>query len=219
MGRGCWSRPCYGHTRSRTGLGVHEWSYRPESRPTIPSLSCYIILGFEDAITILSLYPQFPPCLLSGLAVKDVNADDVQPVQVESDDTKKEMAKLSFPVVEADMSPVALIPKACQSLQKYSVKLNTLLAPFLDAAPGTLTDLQERKLVMSIGGILFEVISKKKKHIVVVHVVSYYSVGIYGLNLLTKITYFPQIDKKNSHVPMAQDEDQTSRCFEGPHGP
>ena len=129
MGRGCWSRPCYGHTRSRTGLGVHEWSYRPESRPTIPSLSCYIILGFEDAITILSLYPQFPPCLLSGLAVKDVNADDVQPVQVESDDTKKEMAKLSFPVVEADMSPVAVIPQSLPILAKVFCQVEYSVGP------------------------------------------------------------------------------------------
>ena len=148
-----------------------EWGFmngEMDKRPG-PQIRVFL-LDYLDAITMLLLSlcpqcpqsPQFTPFLLSGLALNDAGEEDLQPVVEESDDTKKEMAKLNFPVVEADMAPSAVIPKACQSLQKYSLKLNALLGPFVDAAPGTLTDLQDRKLVMLIPGCLLEVISKNK---------------------------------------------------------
>lgn len=66
---------------------------------------------------------------------------------VESEDVKKEMEKLNFPELEGDLAPAALIPKACQSLQKQVSKLESAL----DTCKGVarLTPLQQRRPVKS----------------------------------------------------------------------
>ena len=71
---------------------------------------------------------------------------DTDPVAVESEDVKKEMDKLCFPQLEGDVSPGALIPKACASLQKQITKLQQLLEPCKSL--DRLTPLQNRILVM-----------------------------------------------------------------------
>lgn len=77
---------------------------------------------------------------------------DVAPVQVEEKATTKEIEKLQFPQIEADMSPAAVIPKACASLQKYVSKLDALVGQFRSGI--NLTELQKRRLVMTVLGML-----------------------------------------------------------------
>ena len=66
--------------------------------------------------------------------MKDATEADLEPVHVESDDVKKEMAKLSY--------PSAILPKACQSLQKQCAKFDALIAQFKQA--DKLSVLQQR---------------------------------------------------------------------------
>ena len=70
-----------------------------------------------------------------------------QPVAVESEDVKREMDKLQFPQIEGDLAPSALVPKACQSLQKQVAKLDSLLESA--KAVDRLTPLQSRRLVIN----------------------------------------------------------------------
>ena len=71
---------------------------------------------------------------------------DAAPVAMESEDVKKVMDKLSFPQLEGDLAPGALIPKACGSLQKQISKLQQMLEP--SKSVERLTPLQKRILVM-----------------------------------------------------------------------
>ena len=79
-------------------------------------------------------------------ALEDAASHETEPVAVvtESEQVKKELEKLSFPQVEGDTAPSALIPKACSSLQKYITKMDGLVSQFM-AVP-TLTDLQTKSL-------------------------------------------------------------------------
>ena len=86
----------------------------------------------------------FGDLLLQGLASGAVEDADTKPVQVETEEVKKEMSKLNFPTIEADMAPSAIAPKACNSLQKHLGKVDGLLAVF--TASQSLTTLQERSL-------------------------------------------------------------------------
>ena len=74
-----------------------------------------------------------------------VGEEYTQPVAVESEDVKREMDKLQFPQIEGDLAPSALVPKACQSLQKQVAKLDSLLESA--KAVDRLTPLQSRRLV------------------------------------------------------------------------
>ena len=69
---------------------------------------------------------------------------DTSPVPVESEETKREMDKIGFPVAEGDLSPGAMVPKACQALQKQVNKLDALVEACKTVA--RLTPLQERSL-------------------------------------------------------------------------
>lgn len=77
----------------------------------------------------------------------DTTQDDEAPVEAvaESEDTKKELAKIAFPMEESDVAPSALVPKACQSLQKTASKVEGVLAQF--TAASQLSHLQQRILV------------------------------------------------------------------------
>ena len=78
---------------------------------------------------------------------EDVDEQDTQPVAVESEDVKREMDKLQYPSIEGDLAPSALIPKACQSLQKQVTKLDALLEGTKTAE--RLSPLQTRRLVIN----------------------------------------------------------------------
>ena len=95
-------------------------------------------------------HPRNPPDIWSPLPglVKheDFDEQDTQPVAVESEDVKREMDKLQFPQIEGDLAPSALVPKACQSLQKQIAKLDALLESAKAAA--RLSPLQNRRLVI-----------------------------------------------------------------------
>lgn len=62
----------------------------------------------------------------------------------ESEEVKKELKRLNFPMVEGDMAPSVVIPKACQALQKHLAKIDPVLQLFLTAP--TLTSLQQKQL-------------------------------------------------------------------------
>lgn len=79
--------------------------------------------------------------------MKDATEADLEPVHVESDNVKKEMAKLSYPEIEGDLAPSAILPKACQSLQKQCAKFDALIAQFKGA--DRLSVLQQRTLALS----------------------------------------------------------------------
>ncbi|CAL1148055.1 unnamed protein product [Cladocopium goreaui] len=66
-----------------------------------------------------------------GLSLKDVEDKDLEAVHVETDDVKKEIQRLNYPEVEGDLAPSAIVPKACQSIQKQVSKLESLLGNFL----------------------------------------------------------------------------------------
>lgn len=83
--------------------------------------------------------------LLTGLSLKDVEDKDLEAVHVETDDVKKEIQKLNYPEVEGDLAPSAIVPKACQSIQKQVSKLESLLGNFLGGKE--LSMLQKRILV------------------------------------------------------------------------
>ena len=85
---------------------------------------------------------------MPGIATKDATEADLQPVHVESEEVKKEMARLNYPEVEGDLAPSAILPKACQSLQKQCAKLDALVTQFKEA--GTLSMLQQRTLALSM---------------------------------------------------------------------
>ena len=76
----------------------------------------------------------------------DANEQEKMPVVTtgESEDVKKEIQKLQFPQMEGDTAPSALIPKCCQSIQKYVAKMDGLVAQFVGAT--SLTPLQEKIL-------------------------------------------------------------------------
>ena len=75
-----------------------------------------------------------------------VQDEDTTPVPVESVDIKKEMDKLQWPELEGDVAPSAIVPKACQSLQKQLSKLETMVAACKSV--DRLTPLQQRKPVI-----------------------------------------------------------------------
>ena len=83
--------------------------------------------------------------LLTGLSLKDVEDKDLEAVHVETDDVKKEIQRLNYPEVEGDLAPSAIVPKACQSVQKQVSKLESLLGNFLGGKE--LSMLQNRILV------------------------------------------------------------------------
>ena len=83
--------------------------------------------------------------LLTGLSLKDVEDKDLEAVHVETDDVKKEIQRLNYPEVEGDLAPSAIVPKACQSIQKQVSKLESLLGNFLGGKE--LSMLQNRILV------------------------------------------------------------------------
>jgi hypothetical protein len=83
--------------------------------------------------------------LLTGLSLKDVEDKDLEAVHVETDDVKKEIQRLNYPEVEGDLAPSAIVPKACQSMQKQVSKLESLLGNFLGGKE--LSMLQNRILV------------------------------------------------------------------------
>ena len=64
---------------------------------------------------------------------------------METDDVKKEIQRLNYPEVEGDLAPSAIVPKACQSIQKQLSKLESLLGNFLGGKE--LSMLQNRILV------------------------------------------------------------------------
>ena len=81
-----------------------------------------------------------------GLSLGNVVQDsDTAPVPVESEETKREMDKIGFPVAEGDLSPGAMVPKACQAIHRQINKLEAMI----EACKGVdrLTPLQERSLV------------------------------------------------------------------------
>ena len=64
----------------------------------------------------------------AGLKASEAIEDkDSEPVHVESADVKKEMEKISFPEVQGDIAPAALIPKACGAIQKQIGKLQAMI--------------------------------------------------------------------------------------------
>ena len=65
---------------------------------------------------------------------------------VESEEMKKDMKQLAFPPLEGDVAPSALIPKACQSLQKQVNKMQTMIDTCESAA--RLTPLQTKRLAL-----------------------------------------------------------------------
>jgi hypothetical protein len=72
--------------------------------------------------------------------------EDTAPVLVESADIKKEMERLQWPELEGDTAPSALVPKACQSLQKQVAKLEAMVNACKSA--DRLSPLQQRKPVI-----------------------------------------------------------------------
>ena len=93
------------------------------------------------------LNPQTLPslCPWSGLLLdKATEEADTAPVQVESEDVKREMDKLQFPQVEGDTAPSALVPKACGSIQKQVGKLEAMMETCKSV--GRLTPLPQRIL-------------------------------------------------------------------------
>ena len=79
-----------------------------------------------------SLSPQ-SPCLVAGLPQGAIDAGDVAPLAVESEETEKEFKKIAFPVVEGDTAPSAMVPKASQAIQKHVAKIQALYNEFTQA--------------------------------------------------------------------------------------
>ena len=113
----------------------------------------FLLLWFPTLVVWLHLpsLGTFPSHLVSpcaGLAASLDDAKDEEKMPVvapgESDDVKKEIQKLQFPQMEGDTAPSALIPKCCQSIQKYVAKMDGLVAQFVAAT--SLTPLQEKIL-------------------------------------------------------------------------
>lgn len=91
--------------------------------------------------------PEFSSSFMSlpGLQLQGATDQDLEQVHVESEEIKKELARLSYPEMEGDLAPSAIVPKACQSIQKHVAKLDALLTQFVGAEK--LSMLQERNLV------------------------------------------------------------------------
>ena len=68
--------------------------------------------------------------LLPGLQLEDGTEADTQPVAVETAEMKKELKSFNFPAIEGDMAPHAIVPKACQSIQKQVAKLESVVEAF-----------------------------------------------------------------------------------------
>ena len=85
---------------------------------------------------------------MPGLDMKDSTEADLAPIHVESDEVKKELTKLNYPEVEGDLAPSAILPKACQALQKQCTKIDALIAQFKEA--DKLSVLQQRTLALAM---------------------------------------------------------------------
>ena len=81
---------------------------------------------------------------LAGLQLEDGDEADTQPVAVETPEIKKELKSSNFPSIEGDTAPHAIVPKACQSIQKQVAKLESLVEAFNGAE--SLSQLQSRIL-------------------------------------------------------------------------
>lgn len=93
------------------------------------------------------LFHLVSPCAGLAAVMDDANEEEKMPAVAaagESEDVKKEIHKLQFPQMEGDTAPSALIPKCCQSIQKYVAKMDGLVAQFVGAS--SLTPLQEKIL-------------------------------------------------------------------------
>jgi len=138
-----------GDNRSEPEL---EWGFMADKTESKPGHSNVVL----SAITLKKImccfsapYPMLPlkvlSILLTGLSLKDVEDKDLEAVHVETDDVKKEIQRLNYPEVEGDLAPSAIVPKACQSIQKQVSKLESLLGNFLGGKE--LSMLQNRILV------------------------------------------------------------------------
>lgn len=81
----------------------------------------------------------------TGLGKRGTEAESA-PIADEIPDceVQKEVAKMNFPEIEGDMWPHAVVPKACQTIQKFVTKMDSVLAAFKSA--DQLRSLQQKSL-------------------------------------------------------------------------
>lgn len=88
--------------------------------------------------------------LRPGVVLNDAAPAEEQPaVGIESEEIKKELERIKFPQVEGDLSPGAIVPQACQALQRFTAKLDAMFAEFKKLP--SMTPLQTRTFVALAG--------------------------------------------------------------------